>query len=347
MKVLLYSEGMKYIGKSGLGRAIEHQKKALTLEGISFTTDYRDDFDLMHINTYFGQSYRLLHKVKKQGKPIVYHAHSTKEDFQNSFIFSNAAAPLFSKWILHCYSHGDVVLTPTPYSKQLLQQAGLEQPIIPISNGIDLSFYKATAEMEASFRQKYGYKETDKVIRSVGLYIKRKGILDFVALAKAMPAYQFIWFGYLNLHQVPHEIREAVETKLPNLQFAGYVAPDELRNAYCGADLFFFPTYEETEGIVLLEALAMGQEILIRDIPIYEGDLVDGKHVYKGKTNDDFQRLINGILEGDLPSLKAAGQERIRQKDLRCIGSELRSAYETAIQLHKSDGGGMSVPGTK
>jgi len=35
MKVLLYSEGMKYIGKSGLGRAIEHQKKALTLEGIS------------------------------------------------------------------------------------------------------------------------------------------------------------------------------------------------------------------------------------------------------------------------------------------------------------------------
>ena len=138
-----------------------------------------------------------------------------------------------------------------------------------------------------------------------------------------------------------------METKLPNLQFAGYVAPDELRNAYCGADLFFFPTYEETEGIVLLEALAMGQEILIRDIPIYEGDLVDGKHVYKGKTNDDFQRLINGILEGDLPSLKAAGQERIRQKDLRCIGSELRSAYETAIQLHKSDGGGMSVPGTK
>lgn len=42
----------------------------------------------------------------------------------------------------------------------------------------------------------------------------------------------------------------------------------------------------------------MGQEILIRDIPIYEGDLVDGKHVYKGKTNDDFKRLINGILEG-------------------------------------------------
>jgi 1,2-diacylglycerol-3-alpha-glucose alpha-1,2-glucosyltransferase len=219
----------------------------------------------------------------------------------------------------------------------LLQQAGLGKPIIPISNGIDLSFYRSNKEMGAAFRNKYGYTEADKIVMSVGLYIKRKGILDFVALAKALPAYQFIWFGYLNLRQVPREIREAVATKLPNLKFAGYVAPDELRNAYCGADLFFFPTYEETEGIVLLEALAMGQEILVRDIPIYEDDLIDGKHVYKGRTNDEFRRMISGILEGELPSLKAAGQERVRQKDLSCIGSELRNAYETAVELHKAD----------
>ena len=76
---------------------------------------------------------------------------------------------------------------------------------------------------------------------SVGLYIKRKGILDFVALAKAMPAYQFIWFGYLNLHQVPREIREAVETKLPNLQFAGYVAPDELTKCILWCGFVFLP----------------------------------------------------------------------------------------------------------
>ena len=29
MKVLLYTEGLKTIGKSGLGKAVEHQKKAL------------------------------------------------------------------------------------------------------------------------------------------------------------------------------------------------------------------------------------------------------------------------------------------------------------------------------
>lgn len=116
MKVLLYSEGMKYIGKSGLGRAIEHQKKLSTLEGISFTTDYRDDFDLMHINTYFGQSYRLaVIKSKSRGnRSFVMPTH--KGGFPEFLYFLHVAAPLFSKWILHCYSHGDVVLTPTPYS---------------------------------------------------------------------------------------------------------------------------------------------------------------------------------------------------------------------------------------
>jgi len=347
MKVLLYSEGLKYIGKSGLGRAIEHQKKALTLEGIEYTTDYHDDFDLMHINTYFGQSYRLVNKVKKAGKPIVYHAHSTQEDFRNSFVFSNAAAPLFNKWIIHCYRYGDVVLTPTAYSKRLLQNAGLDKPIIPISNGIDLSFYQPNEKMKQAFREEYHYAESDKVIMSVGLYIKRKGILDFVALAKEMPEYKFIWFGYLNLHQVPHEIREAVETTLPNLIFAGYVAPNELRNAYCGANLFFFPTYEETEGIVLLEALAMGQDILVRDIPIYEADLIDRVHVYKGRTQDEFKRLIIGMLEGQLPSLAGSGRERVKGKDLGQIGSELRNAYETAILLKKASMGKPDLPPSK
>ena len=57
MKVLLYSEGMKYISKSGLGRAIKHQMKALELNNIEYTTNPKDDFDLMHINTFWFKSY--------------------------------------------------------------------------------------------------------------------------------------------------------------------------------------------------------------------------------------------------------------------------------------------------
>ena len=88
MKVLLYTEGEKLFSKSGLGKAIKHQMKALEYENIEYTTELQDDdFDIVHINFYGPNSFALAKIEKKKGKKIVYHAHSTEEDFKNGFIF--------------------------------------------------------------------------------------------------------------------------------------------------------------------------------------------------------------------------------------------------------------------
>ena len=99
VKVLLYTEGYKTIRKSGLGKAINHQMQALEDNDIDYTTDPKDDFDILHINTYWPKSYFFTKKAKKKGKKVIYHAHSTEEDFRNSFLFSNLVSPLFKKWI--------------------------------------------------------------------------------------------------------------------------------------------------------------------------------------------------------------------------------------------------------
>lgn len=39
MKVLLYFESQKLLAKSGIGRALDHQKRALTAMGIDYTLD--------------------------------------------------------------------------------------------------------------------------------------------------------------------------------------------------------------------------------------------------------------------------------------------------------------------
>lgn len=68
MKVLLYSEGLKSISKSGLGKAIKHQMKALEYEHIDYTLDPKDDYDILHINTYFPKSYFLAKKSEEKRK---------------------------------------------------------------------------------------------------------------------------------------------------------------------------------------------------------------------------------------------------------------------------------------
>lgn len=332
MKVLLYTENEKLIGKSGLGKAIKHQMRALEENNIEYTTDPNDDYDIVHINYYGPKSYLLAKKAKKNGKKVVYHAHSTEEDFRNSFILSNQIAPAFKEWLIKCYTLGDHILTPTPYSKHLLEGYGIKNPITDISNGIDVKFFEKNEKLGKEFRKKFNYKSNDKIIMGVGLYIERKGILDFVELAKRLPQYKFIWFGHSPLAASPAKIREAVNTKLDNLVFAGYVEPEVLRGAYSGCDLYLFPTLEETEGIPIMEACAAKIPSLIRDIPVFSEWLEDGVNVYKAKDIDDFEKKIKQILEGKLPNLTSEGYKVALSRDCKKIGKKLISIYRDVLK---------------
>lgn len=331
MKVLLYAKNQQVVSKSGVGKAMSMQKEALLANGVEVTENSEDSYDVVHINTIFPSDYRMAKRAKKEGKKVVYHAHSTKEDFQNSFTGSNLIAPLFKKWIMKCYRLGDIILTPTEYSKTLLKGYGIENPVYAISNGVDTSLFSKNILAREDFRKKYGLRQDDKVIMSVGLYFERKGILDFVELAEQMPEYKFIWFGYTPDIQIPSKVRRAVHKSLTNLIFAGYVPKEELINAYSSCDLFFFPSYEETEGIVVLEALSSEIPVFLRDIPVYENWLENRKDVYKGKTNKEFSSLIKDILEKRLPVLTWNGRKRALERDVNCQARKLNRYYEQLV----------------
>ena len=332
MKILLYAESLKTIGKSGLGKAIEHQKKALEIEGIEYTINPKDDYDILHINTYFLKSYFIAKKAKRLGKKIVYHAHSTEEDVKDSFIGSNMFSWLFKKWIVKCYKLGDVLITPTPYSKKILDSYGMNKKIYAVSNGIDLELFKKDEKLGQEFRSKYNYKLEDKVIIGIGLYIKRKGIIDFVELAKRLPEYKFIWFGYSPLSVVKKDVKEAVRTKLDNLVFAGYVEQTMILKALNGCDLYLFPTLEETEGIPIIEACAVEAPAIIRDIPIFDGWLEDGVNVYKAKDVDEFEIKIKQVLKGNLKNVSSNSYSIAKERDLKIIGKKLKSIYEEVMK---------------
>lgn len=333
MKVLLYFEGQQMIGKSGIGRALSHQKRALDAVGIEYTLDpHTTDYDLLHINTYGPKSLHLVNKAKKMGKKVIYHAHSTEEDFRNSFIGSNQLAPMVKKWLVTLYAKSDHLITPTPYSKKLLQHYGLTQPIAAISNGIDLKRYYPDEYKEAAFRKHFNFSETQKIIICVGLFFERKGIIDFVDIAKKMPEYTFIWFGSVPMASIPREIRKIVKKDHPeNVLFPGYINGELIEGAYSGADLFFFPSYEETEGIVVLEALASQQQILVRDIPVYEGWMKDRVNCYMGKTNEEFEGLIHQLVNHQLPNLAFEGFKTAQEKSITQIGKELKTVYQKVL----------------
>lgn len=330
MKVLLYMGDYKNVEKSGIGRAIIHQKKILKESGIPYTLDENDDYDIVHINTVFPKSLLFAKRCKKRGIKVIYYAHSTEEDFRNTFKFSNILSKIYKNWLIKCYKTGDIIITPTEYSKSLIENYKINKKIFAISNGIDLSYYDRKKADGMAFRKKYNYNKDDKVIMSAGLFFERKGILNFLELARIFPNYKFIWFGYLDFKYIPKKISYAIKNKPENVLFPGFVTSEELRNAYAGSDIFVFLTREETEGIVLLEALALKTATIINDIPIYE-NLVDGKNIYKIKNVSECKDKINNIFDGKLKNVTNEGYEVVKNVDLPNVSKKLKEIYKYVL----------------
>ncbi len=333
MKIKLYFENEKAIAKSGIGRALRHQQSALKLNGIEYTHDHREkEYDILHINTVWLLSYFEVKKAKRMNKKIVFHAHSTMEDFKNSFMFSNLLAPLYKKWLIHMYNYGDLIITPTPYSKSILESYGIKKTIYAISNGIDVKQFGYDQQKVEKFKKYFHLSNDQKVIISVGWLFERKGFDTFCEVASSLPEYTFIWFGDINLSAPTKKIRKLIANPPKNVILPGYISGDVIKGAYLGADLFFFPSREETEGIVVLEALASKIPVLVRDIPVYQGWLVDHENCYKASSNREFIYLINDMIHSDLTHLTTQGYQLAKTKSLMNIGKSLKKVYEMVLK---------------
>lgn len=326
MKIYIYKGGLSLVAKSGVGSALRHQEKMLQAAGVT-VTDIWKEADIVQINTVLPDSPLVARRARRQGKKVVYYGHSTMEDFKNSFIGSNLAAPLFKKWICHCYSLGDLIITPTEYSRRLLLNYGLHREIYALTNGVDTDFFHKTEQAGGQFRARFHIPVDKKVVISAGHLICRKGILDFLEMAGRMPDVIFIWLGGGNNALIPGEIKKAVAEKPDNVIFAGFLPPRILREAYSGADVFAFFSYEETEGIVVLEALSCEIPVIVRDIPVYEGWLENGVQVRKATDPDSYERAIRAILSGELREevqrRTRAGRSLAKEHSMQATGEKL------------------------
>lgn len=329
MKVLLYFEQANALRQSGIGRALRHQKQALESENIPYTLNEKEDFDIAHINTNFSKSYRLLKKTKKQGKIVIVHGHSTYEDFRKSFRCWKLIEPIFDFMITRMYSHADAIITPTIYSKNLIANyPKISCPVYDVSNGIRIEDYAYSKEKVDKYRDFFHISEKDKVIIGVGLFFERKGILDFFDVARKMPDVKFIWFGNLSKILTQGKILRAIKKRPHNVIMPGYIDGDIIKGAFLDANLVFFPTYEETEGIVALEALASKTPLLVRDIGAFSPWLIDGYNCYKGKNNEEFVDKINYIFAHDSSLIVENGYQTVLKRDIALIGKKLHSIYD-------------------
>ena len=332
MKVLLYSEGKNLFSKSGVGRALKHQMEALGKAGVNFTTDEKESFDIVHINTIGTGAEKLIKKCRKTKTPVVYNTHTTYEDFRDSFMLSNLAAPFIKRRIKKLYGSADYIVSPSSYTLGVIRGYGIDVEGEVISNGVSNKEFVKNEKYKEEFKKEYNI--NSPLVICVGLPFRRKGILDFCAIAEKMPEVQFIWFGANISSMVTADVRKKIKNPPVNVRFPGYVSNETILGAYSAADSFFFPTYEENEGIVILEALSIKCPIVVRDIPVYKDWLQDGENCLKGKNNDEFIKKLEMFIKDKEYAEKITenGKKRAEERDLEIVGEKLKKVYENSVR---------------
>ncbi|MBC7098595.1 glycosyltransferase family 4 protein [Candidatus Bipolaricaulota bacterium] len=330
MRVCLYLEAPELLSRSGIYSAFRNHLEALRIAGVEVTTDPKDRYDLLHLHWFGPKSLRYLRRAKRRGIPVVLHAHSIgRYDFAGGFTGTSLVAPLYERFLDRVYRKADALFVPSGFAKQMLSERGLG-PAFVVSNGIDLSRFRFSEEKRKTWRKRLGLGRF--TVYCSGNILPRKGVVDFIEVARALPELAFVWFGQ---HWGPWgfnpRMNRALKRRPQNLLFPGFVREPE--GAYAACDLFFFPTYGETQSLVVLEAAALGRPLVLRDVPAFS-ELVHGVQCLKGAGVEEFIEHIKRVAEEPACRL-ALSREAYRWAmghGLPEVGRRLLSLYRTILE---------------
>jgi glycosyltransferase involved in cell wall biosynthesis len=171
------------------------------------------------------------------------------------------------------YSSCKKVFVNSPHIMEELQKNKLlENKLVSLPYPLDKNrFPKVTKKEINAFKNKY-LDVNKKTILCVASVQSRKGIFEFVQIAKELPKYNFMWVG--DIPKLPYlknkpQIYDLVNKNKPdNLIFPGKLFKKDLACAYSACDLFWLPSFSETFGLVIIEAASFNKPVLIRNIPI-------------------------------------------------------------------------------
>ena len=260
-------------------------------------------FDLIHIHTPFVAHYAGLKLSKLLKIPVVETYHTFFEDYLHHYLpwipkfAARGLARLISK--KQC-NQVDAIVAPSQPMLDVLRTYGINTKAEVIATGLqETSFSVVDSE---AFKAKYGIAQNRPMLLYVGRVAFEKNI-DFLIqvtklLAKDMPEVLLVITGE---GPAEHSLRALVKTlgMENNVQFIGYLDRNtELNACYKAADIFVFASKSETQGLVLLEAMAQATPVVAIAELGTASILVEGQGAMIAVDDEaEFAHKVHALLE--------------------------------------------------
>lgn len=250
--------------------------------------------DIMHYHTIDLNHFVFLPFANMKGMTVGY-VHFLPETLDKSLKISKIYRSFFYKYIIKFYKSMNYLVVVNPYFIDRLVEYGVEKnKIVYIPNFVcDKTFYPYNNQQKLKIKEKYKLDKNKFTIVCAGQLQTRKGIFDFIEVAKKLPDIQFVWAGGFSFGKMMDgykEIQNIIDKPPSNVNFLGMVDRREMNDIYNLGDVMFLPSFDELFPMTILEAMNCKIPILLRDIDIYKNILFD--YYQKECSVDGFVNII-------------------------------------------------------
>lgn len=228
----------------------------------------RGQVDLVHVQTPFVAHRVGLELGRRLGVPVVETYHTFFEEYLHNYVPQLPSAWLrslargFSR--RQCNRLSGLVVPSGPMLARL-REYGIATTAEVIPTGLDLSPFRQGGD-GAGFRRRLGIPPGRPLLLYVGRVAHEKnidGLLDMLALLRREHPDVLLLIAGEGPAEGHLRARVGREGLQGQVRFIGYLdRRRELLDCYASADVFVFASRTETQGLVLIEAMAMGLPVV-------------------------------------------------------------------------------------
>lgn len=292
----------------------------------------RRHWDVVHIHTPFRAHQLGVRLARQLGRPTVETYHTYFEEYIAHYLpwapkpMLRALARQLSRKLCHEVGH---LIVPSHEMVAVLDRYGVRTPSTVLPTGIDLSEF-AGGDGDA-FRRAHGIAPERKVLLTVGRLAAEKNIVFLLRMLLRLRQHHPEVL-YLIAGEGPEAARLRAQVTQFGLQgnvlFVGNLdRRTSLLDCYRAADVFVFASPTETQGLVLIEAMALGLPIVSTAVMGSAMVLRDARSAVISREQEaEFAEHVAGLLD-----------DHARRQQLAALGPADADAWSVETLMRRAE----------
>ncbi|MFN2339744.1 MAG: glycosyltransferase [Halanaerobium sp.] len=304
------------------------------------------NFDLVHAHHPFWLGNKGRKLAEKFNLPLAFTYHTRLEKYSHYVPDILFMRKFFKNRLSHFLiknfaNDTDAVFAPTKSTKEYLRNVGVSRYIKVMPTGIDFDYYDCDQDKIKDLRKEL-IADSEHLLITVSRLSKEKNLYFLLDGIKRLKEKSNLNFKLIVIGSGSE--KENIEEFIKSNDLADYIeligAVDfrEMAKYYLASDLFVFASTTETQGMVLLEAMAGYNPVVAVKSSGIDDVIEDDYNGYK--TDEDLDKWSSRIEEllRDKEKFKQSSQnarEMAEDYSIEEMGAEAEKLYYKILQLKK------------